>query len=93
MNIPAKINLINEVLPLLVFMAETNRYIPIKARNNPSGSDLNHPITPLKIIGIDMANIKDATRPAVVPPMTRTNANTATDVNEPMITGNITTKS
>ena len=38
-------------------------------------------------------NIKDAIRPAVVPPITRTNAKTTIAVNEPIIIGNSTAKS
>ena len=83
----------SDVFPLLVLMADTKRQMPIKPKNNPSGSDLNHPIKPLRIIGNETANIKDAIRPAVVPPITRTSAKTTMHVNEPITSGNIIVKS
>ena len=48
---------------------------------------------PLTIIGNETANIKDAIRPAVVPPITRTSAKTIIDVNDPITRGNKTVKS
>ena len=65
----------------------------MKPKNNPRGSDLNHPIKPLENIGTDTANIKDVNNPAVVPPKTRTNPKIAKEVNEPIIKGNRIVKS
>ena len=42
---------------------------------------------------IDIEKISAANNPAVVPPKTRTNANTAIAVNEPATNGNIIVKS
>ena len=82
-----------EIFPLLNFNPETNRYIAMNAKNNPNGSDLNQPINPLEKIGIDIEKISAANNPAVVPPKTRTNANTTIAVNEPATNGNIIVKS
>ena len=65
----------------------------MKPRNNPSGSDLYQPIKPLAIIGNETANINDANRPAVVPPITRTNAKTTIDDNDPIMRGKSIVKS
>ena len=92
-KIPPKISLIKENFPLLTIMPETKRQIAINAKNKPSGSDLNQPIKPLVNIGTDTANIKEANKPAVVPPSTRTNAKTAIAVKEPIIIGKRITKS
>tara|TARA_Y100000741_G_scaffold340439_1_gene301998 strand:+ start:532 stop:789 length:258 start_codon:yes stop_codon:yes gene_type:complete len=85
--------LIIEILPLLNFNPDTNRYIAMNAKKSPSGSDLNQPISPLEKIGIDTEKINAANNPAVVPPKTRTKANTAIAVNEPMTIGNSIVKS
>ena len=50
-------------------------------------------MVPLTIIGGDSAKKSEAKRPAVVPPKTRTSANTIIAVREPKITGNIIVKS
>ena len=90
---PAAINFISEIFPLLNFNPETKRYIAINAKKSPKGSDLNQPINPLEKIGIDTEKINAANKPAVVPPKTRTNANTAMAVNEPTTKGRSTVKS
>ena len=87
-NSPPIINLIKEIFPLFDFIPETKRYIAMNARNKPKGSDLNQPINPLEKIGTDIEKIKAANNPAVVPPSTRTNANTTTAVREPITNGN-----
>ena len=74
-------------------MPDKNKYNAKKPKNNPNGSDLNHPISPLSKTGEAIANINDAIRPADVPPTTRTNAKTTTDVKDPIIRGNIIVKS
>ena len=88
-----RINFINEIFPLLNFNPETKRYIARNAKNNPNGSDLNQPINPLEKIGTETENISAANNPAVVPPNTRTKANTTTAVKEPITNGNNTVKS
>ena len=92
-NNPAIINLIRDIFPLLNFIPETKRYIAMNAKNKPSGSDLNQPISPLEKIGIDTEKINAANNPAVVPPKTRTKAKTTTAVNEPMTNGKSIVKS
>ena len=86
-------NLIKEIFPLLNFNPETKRYIAINAKNNPKGSDLNQPINPLVNIGSEIEKINAANSPAVVPPRTRTKANTAIAVSEPITIGNSIVKS
>ena len=90
---PPIINFIKEVLPLLNFNPETNRYIAMNAKKSPKGSDLNQPINPLVNIGIDIEKINAANNPAVVPPKTRTNAKTAIAVNDPTTSGKSIVKS
>ena len=86
-NNPPKINFMKEILFLLYFNPETNRYNAINAKNNPNGSDLNQPINPLVKMGAEIEKNSAAINPALVPPITLTNANTATEVNEPIING------
>ena len=62
-------------------------------RHKPRGSDLNQPIRALCATGSAIANISDAIKPAVVPPMTRTSAKTKTAVIEVIARGNIIVKS
>ena len=64
-----------------------------KAKKKPRGSDLNQPIKPLSKIGKEIANIKDAIRPAVVPASTLTNAKITIVVNEPTTSGSNTVNS
>ena len=82
-----------EIFPLLNFNPETKRYTAKNAKKSPKGSDLNQPIRPREKIGIDIEKINAANNPAVVPPKTRTKANTAIAVNEPMTIGNSIVKS
>ena len=82
-----------DILPLLNFMPEINKYIARNAKKRPNGSDLNQPINPLENIGIDTEKIKAANSPAVVPPITLTNAKTRIEVNEPITRGNSIVKS
>src|SRR5207247_2593478 len=58
----------------LCLMAEIKRYIASKPKNNPRGSDLNHPRLPLWIIAGETANNNAANIPADVPPITLTRA-------------------
>ena len=82
-----------EIFPLLNFNPETNRYIAMNAKKSPNGSDLNQPINPLEKIGIETEKISAANSPAVVPPKTRTKANTTIAVREPITNGKSTVKS
>ena len=82
-----------ENLPLLCIIPETKRQRARNAKNNPSGSDLNQPTRPRVNMGTEIANIREAKSPAVVPPKTRTNANTMMAVNEPITIGKIIRKS
>ena len=54
---------------------------------------MNQPIVPLTITGTDTAKSRDANRPAVVPPITLTSANTTTAVSEPNTAGTSIVKS
>ena len=90
---PAAINFISEIFPLLNLNPETKRYIAMNANNNPNGSDLNHPINPREKIGTEIEKINAANSPAVVPPRTRTKANTTIAVKEPITNGKSTVKS
>ena len=82
-----------EIFPLLNFNPETKRYIAKNAKKSPKGSDLNQPIRPLVKIGIDIEKINAANNHAVVPPKTRTNANTTIAVKEPKTNGKSIVKS
>ena len=90
---PAAISFMKEIFPLLNFNPETKRYIAINAKNNPKGSDLNQPINPLVNIGSETEKINAANNPAVVPPRTRTKANTIIAVKEPKTNGKSIVKS
>ena len=92
-NNPAIINLIKDIFPLLNFIPETKRYIAMNAKNNPNGSDLNHPTNPLEKIGTEIEKINAANSPAVVPPRTRTKAKTTIAVREPITNGKSIVKS
>ncbi len=85
--------MIKDILPLLNFNPETKRYIAKNAKKSPKGSDLNQPINPLEKIGTEIEKINAAYNPAVVPPKTRTKANTAIAVKEPKTAGNNIVKS
>ena len=72
---------------------ETKRYIAKNAKKSPRGSDLNQPINPLVKIGTETEKINAANNPAVVPPRTRTKANTIIAVKEPKTNGKSIVKS
>ena len=92
-NNPPEINLAVDIFLQLNFIPETKRYIAKKAKKSPNGSDLNQPIKPLVMIGTETEKISAANNPALVPPNTRTKANTTTAVKEPITNGNNTVKS
>ena len=75
------------------FIPETKRYIAKNAKKSPNGSDLNQPINPLVKIGSDIEKINAASKPAVVPPKTRTNAKIIIAVKEPTTAGKSIVKS
>ncbi len=92
-KIPAPISFANttflfwEVIPL------NRKYTAKRAKNNPRGSDLNHPIGPRISIGNEIENNRAENRPAVVPPMTLTIAKRTIADKEPKTTGNSIVKS
>lgn len=79
--------LFSELIPL------KRRYVANTAKNKPRGSDLNHPIVPRVKIGIEIEKNNAENNPAVVPPITRTNAKTRIVVKEPKIAGKSIVKS
>ena len=87
-NNAAPISFKAEILFLLFFIPDTNRYNAKNPKKSPSGSDLNQPAKPRTRTGIEIANIKEANNPAVVPPSTLTNAKATTEVKEPITSGN-----
>ena len=76
-----------EVKPL------SNKYRNNIPKNNPNGSDLNHPMGPLIMIGSEIENNNDAISPAVVPPRILTRAKMTIAVKELKITGKSIVKS
>ena len=82
-----------EIFLLSNFIADMKRYIAANAKNKPNGSDLNQPAIPLVSIGKESEKIRAANRPAVVPPITLTNAKTRIEVNEPITSGKSIVKS
>ena len=92
-KIPAEINFGITNLCFLDFIPLKKRYSAKILKNIPSGSDLNQPIWPRIIIGKETEKSNDAKSPAVVPPITLTNAKITITVNEPNTTGNKIAKS
>jgi len=56
------------------FIPLNSKYTVKRPKNNPNGSDLNHPIGPRINIGNEIENNRAENKPAVVPPMTLTKA-------------------
>ena len=75
------------------FIPLKSRYTAKRAKNNPKGSDLNHPIGLRIKIGNETENKSAENKPAVVPPITLTSAKMTIADNEPKITGNKIVKS
>ena len=92
-KIPAPTIFAKDIFPLSEFMTLRTKYIPSNPKKRPSGSDLNQPIEPLKAITGEIAKNSEAKSPAVVPPITLTNAKTITVVSDPITTGNNIVKS
>jgi len=83
----------NAIFLLSEFIPLKKKYTAKRLKNNPRGSDLNQP-SGLRIkIGREIENNKAENNPAVVPPMTLTNAKITIADKEPKITGNIIVKS
>ena len=92
-KIPAPMSLVNATFLFWEFIPLNSKYIAKILKNNPRGSDLNHPIGPRINIGNETENNKAENNPAVVPPMTLTKAKRTIADKEPKTTGNIIVKS
>jgi len=91
--IPAAINFTIAIFLFLELIPLSKKYSAKIPKNNPRGSDLNQPIEPLNIIGNETEKNKAENNPAVVPPITLTNAKITIQLREPKITGNRIVKS
>ncbi len=92
-KIPAPISFANATFLFWEFIPLNSKYTAIRLKNNPRGSDLNHPIEPRISIGNEIENNRAENKPAVVPPMTLTNAKRTIADKEPKTTGNSIVKS
>ena len=92
-KIPAPISFANAIFLFWEFIPLNNKYNIKRLKNNPKGSDLNHPIGPRISIGNEIENNRAENKPAVVPPMTLTNAKITIADKEPKITGKSIVKS
>ncbi len=92
-KIPAPISFANATFLFWEFIPLNRKYTAKRAKNNPRGSDLNHPIGPRISIGNEIENNRAENKPAVVPPMTLTNAKRTIADKEPKTTGNNIVKS
>jgi hypothetical protein len=87
--IPDRVFRIIEFLVDLELSADKNNHSDNKLRNNPNGSDLNHPAEPRDKIGIEIENINAENNPAVVPKIFLKIPNKTKHVKEPIIAGKI----
>ncbi len=92
-KIPAPMSFANATFLFLEFIPLKSKYTAKRLKNNPRGSDLNHPIGPRISIGNEIENSRAENKPAVVPPMTLTKAKRAIADNEPKTAGNRIVKS
>ena len=92
-KIPAPISFANATFLFGEFIPLNSKYTVKRPKNNPSGSDLNHPIGPRINIGNETENNRAENKPAVVPPMTRTMAKRTIADKDPKTTGNSIVKS
>lgn len=92
-KIPAATSFKNAIFLFCEFIPLNKKYRIKRLKNNPNGSDLNHPIGPLINIGIETENSMAENKPAVVPPITLTIAKITIADNDPKITGNKIVKS
>ncbi len=92
-KIPAPISFAIATFLFWEFIPLNSRYTVKRLKNNPKGSDLNQPIGPRISIGNETENNIAENKPAVVPPMTLTNAKRTIADNEPKTTGNNLVKS
>ena len=92
-KIPAPTSLDKDIFLFWEFIPLKSKYTAKRAKNNPKGSDLNHPIGLRIKIGKEIENKSAENRPAVVPPITLTSAKITIADNEPKIAGNKIVKS
>ena len=92
-KIPAPMSFANATFLFLEFIPLKNKYTVKRLKNNPRGSDLNHPIGPRISIGNEIENNRAENKPAVVPPMTLTKAKRTIADKEPKTAGNSMVKS
>ncbi len=92
-KIPAPMSFANAIFLFWEFIPLNSKYTAKKLKNNPRGSDLNHPTGPRISIGNETENNRAENKPAVVPPMTLTKAKRTIADKEPKTTGNIIVKS
>ena len=92
-KIPEPASFINAIFLFFELIPLNSKYMNKRLKNIPKGSDLNHP-SGLRINnGIETENKIAENNPAVVPPITLTNAKITITDNEEKITGNIIVKS
>ncbi len=92
-KIPAPMSFANATFLFWEFIPLNSKYNVKRLKNNPRGSDLNHPIGPRISIGNETENNIAENKPAVVPPMTLTKAKITIADKEPKTTGNSIVKS
>ena len=92
-NIPANTSLENTIFLFSDFIPLNSKYNARRAKNNPNGSDLNHPIGLLIKRGIETEYKRAENKPADVPPITLTNAKITIADNDANIAGNKIVKS
>ncbi len=92
-KIPAPMSFAIAVFLFWEFMPLKSKYNVKRLKNNPRGSDLNHPIGPRISIGNEIENNMAENKPAVVPPMTLTKAKRTIADKEPKTAGNSIVKS
>jgi len=92
-KIPAPMSFANATFLFWEFIPLNRKYTVKRAKNNPRGSDLNHPIGPRISIGNEIENNRAENKPVVVPPMTLTKAKRTIADKEPKTAGNSIVKS
>lgn len=88
-KIPDREILIIEFFPNFELRQFNRKNTDINPKNNPNGSDLNHPTNPRTVIAKDIENNNEENNPAVVPPISRVTKNIIIADKEPTITGKI----
>jgi len=92
-KIPAPMSFANATFLFWEFIPLNSKYTVKRLKNNPRGSDLNHPIGPRISIDNEIENNRAENNPAVVPPMTLTKAKITIADKEPKTAGNSIVKS